>query len=206
MAIAAGKHITEPDKHGFQVRIVRKGVEYSRYFSHRSWGSKDKSFTAAQSWRDQQLVILGKRIKSMVTQNALTNNKTTGVRGVTKTIAFDRRRDMRYLVYQVHWKQKGEVKNRKFQVGKVDKVTADQELHAYRTALHFRKAYELCVLQDLDFDAEWYRDWKKYRLYEEPIELGPIKSASNTANKTEVELVANSSLRGQEQKSISSAA
>jgi len=30
------KHITEPDTFGFQVRIVRRGKEGSRYFSHKS--------------------------------------------------------------------------------------------------------------------------------------------------------------------------
>lgn len=181
MLIAPYKHITEPDKHGFQVRIVRKGKEHSRYFSHKSWGSKEKALTAAQSWRDQKLALFGKRIKSLVTQGALGNNKTTGVRGVTKNIATDRRRNVQYLVYQVHWKQKNKVKNRKFQVGAVAKVTADQELHAFRTALHFRKAYEVCVELDLDFDPAWYLDWKADRLYEKPIQMMPEKKINSAA-------------------------
>ena len=171
MRIAPLKHITEPDKHGFQVRIVRKGKEHSRYFSHSSWGNKDKSLAAAQSWRDQQLVFLGSRIKSLVDQAALTNNKSTGIRGVTKTVTLDKRRNKSYLVYQVHWKHKDVVKNKKFQVGSVDTVTADQEIHAFRTAVHFRKAYEMSVLEDLDFDSQWYQNWKTNRLYESPIQL-----------------------------------
>jgi len=171
LLIAPKKHITEPDKHGFQVRIVRKGKEHSRYFSHSSWGNKAKSLAAAQSWRDQQLALLGTRIKSQVGLGALTNNKSTGVRGITKTITLDKRRNKSYLVYQVHWKQNGVVKNKKFQVGAVDKVTADQEIHAFRTAVHFRKAYEMCVLDDLDFDSQWYQNWKESRLYDTPIEV-----------------------------------
>ncbi len=171
LIIAPLKHITEPDKHGYQVRIVRKGKEHSRYFSHSSWGSKAKALAAAQSWRDQQLVSLGSRIKSMVDRGALTNNKSTGVRGVTKTQTLDKRRNKSYLVYQVHWKQKGVVKNKKFQVGSVEKITADQDIHAFRTAVHFRKAYEMSVLEDLDFDPVWYQNWKKERLYDSPIDL-----------------------------------
>ena len=181
LEIAPLKHITEPDKHGYQVRIVRKGKEHSRYFSHKSWGNKAKSLVAAQSWRDQKLAILGKKIKSLVTQGPLNNNKTTGVRGVTKTITFDKRRDVHYLVYQVHWKQKGNVKNRKFQVGAVDNITPDQELHAFRTAMHFRKAYEMCVEMDIDFDSSWYSNWKKNRLYDMPLDISSSNKSLTVA-------------------------
>lgn len=181
MIIAPLKHITEPDKHGYQVRIVRKGKEHSRYFSHSSWGGKAKSLAAAQSWRDQQLVILGSRIKSLVDRGALTNNKSTGVRGVTKTRTLDKRRNTSYLVYQVHWKEKGVVKNKKFQVGAIGKVTADQDIHAFRTAVHFRKAYEMSVLEDLDFNPDWYRNWRKERLYDLPIEMSANKQGAVTS-------------------------
>jgi len=177
--MSSEKHVTEPDHRGYQVRIVRKGKEYSRYFSHNSWGSKKKSLEAAVSWRDQQLAFHGKKIKSLVSSGALVNNKSTGVRGVTKSISYDKRRDVHYLVYQVHWQQKGVVKNRKFQVGLASKVTADQELHTFRTALHFRKAYELSVEKDIDFYPEWYVNWKTSRLYEEPVEMASIPKSSD---------------------------
>ncbi|NOU22424.1 MAG: hypothetical protein HOO93_11690, partial [Methyloglobulus sp.] len=45
------KHITEPDVFGYQVRIVRRGKESSRYFSHKLWGSKNRSLKAAITWR-----------------------------------------------------------------------------------------------------------------------------------------------------------
>jgi len=56
--MAKNKHITEPDVFGFQVRIVRRGKESSRYFSHKLWGNKNKSLQAAITWRDQMLVVL----------------------------------------------------------------------------------------------------------------------------------------------------
>ena len=56
--MAKNKHITEPDVFGYQVRIVRRGKESSRYFSHKLWGNKIKSLNAAITWRDQMLVVL----------------------------------------------------------------------------------------------------------------------------------------------------
>jgi hypothetical protein len=46
VSMLKNKHITEPDVFGYQVRIVRRGKESSRYFSHKLWGSKTKSLKA----------------------------------------------------------------------------------------------------------------------------------------------------------------
>jgi len=58
LSMEKNKHITEPDVFGYQVRIVRRGKESSRYFSHKLWGNKGKSLQAAITWRDQMLVVL----------------------------------------------------------------------------------------------------------------------------------------------------
>ena len=64
--MAKNKHITEPDVFGYQVRIVRRGKESSRYFSHKLWGNKNKSLNAAITWRDQMLVVLkGSRFRDI---------------------------------------------------------------------------------------------------------------------------------------------
>lgn len=161
------KHITQPDKGGYQVRIVRQGKEYSRYFAHRAWGGKTKSLKAAESWRDQQLAVLGKAITHIIDGPALPNNKSTGIRGITKVIHHDKRRDTKSLVYQVHWKDHGKIKNKKFHVGRVEKVTADMDLHAFRTAIHFRKGYEASVKYNKDFDPEIYKNWRTERVYDD---------------------------------------
>ncbi|BCX88514.1 hypothetical protein MIN45_P0883 [Methylomarinovum tepidoasis] len=166
--MAEHKHITEPDPFGYQVRIVRRGVERSRYFSHKLWGGKRKSLQAAIRWRDQMLVILkGSRTRFMKTPR---NKISTGVTGVSRTIKYDKRKDKSYLCYTVFWIKDGKPRNKTFQVGNVKSVTADQELHAYRTAVAFRKAYEYAIDHDYPFDDTLFRNWKRIRLYEPPEE------------------------------------
>ncbi len=162
--MAEHKHITEPDPFGYQVRIVRRGVERSRYFSHKLWGGKKKSLKAAMDWRDQMLVILkGSRTRFMKTPR---NKVSTGVTGVSRTIKYDKRKDKSYLCYTVFWIKDGTPRNKTFQVGNVDTITADEELHAYRTAVLFRKSYEYAIDNDKYFDDSLFKNWKNVRLYE----------------------------------------
>ena len=162
--MAEHKHITEPDAFGYQVRIVRRGVERSRYFSHKLWGGKNKSLQAAINWRDQMLAILkGGRTRFMKTP---CNKISTGMTGVSRTIKYDKRKDKSYLCYTVFWIKEGKPRNKTFQVGNINTVTADQELHAYRTAVLFRKAYEYAIDNDRPFDDLLFKNWKNLRLYE----------------------------------------
>ncbi|OQK15431.1 hypothetical protein AU255_18355 [Methyloprofundus sedimenti] len=158
------KHITEPDSFGFQVRIVRRGKENSRYFSHKLWGSKNKSIKAAIAWRDQMLIVLkGSKTRFLKPPK---NKTTTGLTGVSRTIKFDRRKDKSYLCYTVFWVCNGKSKNKTFQVGNVETITADDELHAFRTARLFRSCYEYAIDNDLTFDDSQFAGWKKKRIYE----------------------------------------
>ncbi|MCK5354919.1 MAG: hypothetical protein KAJ63_07345 [Methyloprofundus sp.] len=160
------KHITEPDVFGYQVRIVRRGKESSRYFSHKMWGSKSKSLKAAIAWRDQMLIVLkGARTRFLKPPK---NKTTTGVTGVSRTIKYDYRKDKSYLCYTVFWIKAGKSRNKTFQVGNVEKVTADQELHAFRTAKLFRSCYEFAIDFDLPFEDGKFSGWKKIRLYDDP--------------------------------------
>ena len=160
------KHITEPDDRGFQVRIVRQKKEYSRYFSHTLWRSKKKALSAAIHWRDQLLVVLGKSQNTIgVSQSPLPTKKTTGVRGVSRSIGYDARRDYHYLEYQVHWRTDGRARNRTFYVGSLKNVTADQDFHAFRTAVLFRKEFEECFVNKKQFRPERYKNWKTERFY-----------------------------------------
>lgn len=162
--MAKHRHITEPDPFGFQVRIVRRGVEHSRYFSHKLWGGKKKALKAAIQWRDQMLIVLkGSRTRFMKTP---CNKLSTGVTGVSRTIKYDKRKDKSYLCYTVFWIKDGKPRNKTFQVGNVNTVTADQELHAFRTAVLFRKAYEYAIDNDYSFDDSLFANWKNQRLYE----------------------------------------
>lgn len=162
--MAKNKHITEPDVFGFQVRIVRRGKETSRYFSHKLWGSKTKSLKAAIAWRDQMLVALkGSRTRFLKPPK---NKTTTGITGVSRIVKFDHRKNKSYLCYTVFWVNNGKPKNKTFQVGNIDIITADDELHAFRTARVFRSCYEYAIDNDLPFQGEGFAGWKKLRIYE----------------------------------------
>ncbi|MEE9424308.1 MAG: hypothetical protein V3V18_04945 [Methylococcales bacterium] len=167
MAEAKYKQITEPDNKGFQVRIVRNKKEYSRYFSHQVWGGKRKSLSSAISWRDQMLIVFRERNKYRPDATIPSNKKSTGVTGVIKTVQFDKRRDVYYLVYSCLWYQNGNRHTKTFHVGRADKVSPDEELHAFRTAVLFRKEYEMFKDEGMEdrFSSDRYKLWKKERLY-----------------------------------------
>ncbi|NOQ17452.1 MAG: hypothetical protein GQ581_10375 [Methyloprofundus sp.] len=160
------KHITEPDAFGYQVRIVRRGKESSRYFSHKLWGGRSKSLAAAITWRDQMLVALkGSRTRFLKPPK---NKTTTGLTGVSRTIKYDKRKDKSYLCYTVFWVCDRKSKNKTFQVGNIETISPDDELHAFRTARIFRSCYEYSIDNDAPFDESLFAGWKKKRLYDEP--------------------------------------
>lgn len=165
------KHITEPDSFGYQVRIVRRGKETSRYFSHKLWGNKKRALNAAIAWRDQMLVVLkGSQIRFLKPPK---NKLSTGLTGVSRTVKYDHRKDKSYLCYTVFWIKNGKSSNKTFQVGNVDTINADDEFHAFRTARLFRSCYEFAIDNDAEFDYSLFRDWKSIRLYDDPY-LNPV--------------------------------
>jgi hypothetical protein len=117
--MAKNKHITEPDVFGYQVRIVRRGKESSRYFSHKLWGNRGKSLQAAIAWRDQMLVVLkGSKTRFLKPPK---NKTTTGVTGVSRTVKYDHRKDKSYLCYTVFWVCNGKSKKQNFSGGQCRK-------------------------------------------------------------------------------------
>jgi len=150
--MAEHRHITEPNKYEYQVRIVRNKSEFSRTFAHKQWGNKIKSLVAAKHWRDQMLISLG-----------ATEMKSVRV---YRSIEHDKRRDTRSVVYQAPWVDDGKKRSRKFWVGKIDKITPDMELHAFRSAMHFRAAFKLSCESSINFNPADYKNWRKERVYE----------------------------------------
>jgi hypothetical protein len=93
-------------------------------------------------------------------------NKTTAeVTDVSRTIKFDHRKNKSYLCYTVFWVDNSKSRNKTFQVGNVENVTADDELHAFRSACVFRSCYEYAIDNDLSFHGEVFAGWKKLRVY-----------------------------------------
>ena len=165
------KHITSPDPGGFQVRIVRNGKEHSRYFSHKQWGGREKALIRAQSWRDQMLVSLGKVNVKLTEKTILPTKRTTGIRGVSRSVQFDKRRGIHYLVYSVHWRRKGRPSTKTFYVGLIGQVDADEEFHAFRTAARFRWEYELSKEIGGQFYPERFKLWRSTKLYDEKLPI-----------------------------------
>lgn len=163
--MAKYRNITQPDDSGYQVRIVRRGKEYSKYFSHRLWGNERRSLQAAIHWRDQMDAVLLGRNKRFL--KVPSNKTSTGVTGVSRTIKHDQRKNADYLCYQVFWVNDGVAKNKTFQVGRAENVSPDDELHAFRTAVHFRTQYEYAIDNNLKFDDRDYAGWKKRKVYDE---------------------------------------
>lgn len=69
---------------GWGVRIVRDGVEHSKYFRFSDGGVR-KSMQRAEKWRDEQLKILGERQWHSGPRTRASNN-TSGVTGVSKNV------------------------------------------------------------------------------------------------------------------------
>lgn len=164
------KHITEPDKFGYQVRFMRRLVRYSKYFSFNQYGGRGKALSAAIAWRDETLRNIkasGKRAVKIPR-----NTTTTGITGVSRRIKSNHGRTKRYLCYTAFLVNNGKSSVRSLQVGNLDTISADDELHAFRTARLFRYLYELSIDEGVAFDPSIFRGWKKKRLYDD-IEVTP---------------------------------
>ena len=67
----------------------------------------------------------------------------TGIRGVSRTVKYDKRRDTYYVSYSAHFKNgDGSPNNKTFFVGDIERITESEELKALRAAKRFRKQYE----------------------------------------------------------------
>lgn len=156
-------HISQPDKNGLQVRITRRKIMYSRYFAFKTWGGPAATRAAARFDRDDKLNhMVGKQIRFV---NA-SKNESTGVTGISRCVRHDKRKDKSYMTFSVFWKLNGKNKTRTFQAGNVDSITDDDEAHAFRTAMHFRKNYEYCIDHNKFFNDLAYTQWQTKKLYE----------------------------------------
>lgn len=156
-------NITMPDAHGYQVRIVRAGKEHSRYFSTKVWGGENHALEAAINWRDMKRASLPRKVAA---ENQQPKNNSTGINGISKVVHYDKRRNTETLRYQVSYRTKDAKQSvRTFQVGHTNRLTTDDDLHAFKTAIAFRREYELARSLDEEFNAEKYSNWKNEKLY-----------------------------------------
>ncbi len=68
--------------HGYQVRIVRRGKEYSKLFSDRVHGGKDKALAKAQAYEKELLAKLPPLSREKTKPQ---RNNTSGILGVSRS-------------------------------------------------------------------------------------------------------------------------
>lgn len=158
----------KPD--GCQVKVSNDGGVFTRFYSYKEWGGVRKAVNAAIS-RRRQLKALSKPAP----EHRELERRTSPFEGVSWGCHRDKRRGRDVWRYQVFWRRCGKLKNKTFSLG--SDFTADQRLHAYRTAIQFLHEY---IMYGITFDAEKYRYWRTLRLYKEgtpPVPLDMWRSA-----------------------------
>lgn len=164
---------------GFQLYIKRGGIEYQPCYSIRAYGNRSKALEAVRSRRDQLLAVMPQQPRART--KPITGKRSTGVAGVSRRFAYDKRRNATYLRYDVHWRQGKIGRCRGFSVGRVEHVTPDLEFHAFRSAMHFRRIYMMCLEADIPFCPEWFDGWQDREVYHETY------GAISTEKESEVE-------------------
>lgn len=154
--------VSFPCDSGCQMRFIHQGVELGGYYAYSTYGGVREAVQAAIAdniaLRDQYRRRPDGR-RPYHFQRA--PHGTTGVVGVSCGPYHDPRRESEAYRYQVHWRRAGVQKSKTFHLS--SDATADQHLHAFRTALQFRKEWE--VFLD-EFDPTRYKLWRTHRLYE----------------------------------------
>lgn len=160
------RNITQPDSHGIQVRIQHNGKEISKYFSFSFWEEKPTrkhtvkaqklALKSAMKWRDDMKMVLAQDKKITFRSKPLSNNRSTGIVGVSRYKKHDRNKDCHYTVFSVSWCEfvNGRKKRRvtAFNAGRSDELTPEKEEEVLNRAVSFRKKWEECLTQELTFD------------------------------------------------------
>lgn len=128
-------NITNPMGTGYQVRVVRKGKLYEKYFAYREFdGNAIRALSAATKWRDQIKAkhrVMGERpVRS-----------NTGHRGISRVEQFNKRRGITYVVFTVYYpRSRHRWTNKIFFVGDIGLITERDEQRILKKAIAFRRA------------------------------------------------------------------
>ncbi|KMT67061.1 hypothetical protein [Catenovulum maritimum] len=151
--------ISFPSRSGCQMRFVRNGKDLGGFYSYKQWGSVNKAVEAAIS-KNRQLKALYP-ISKTNRKRKPKPDASCGFNGVGFREKLDKRRNKIERFYWASFKRNGKPAIKTFSLG-YKEFSADQQLHAYRTAIQFRKEWELL---DSEMKEEKYKDWQNKRLY-----------------------------------------
>jgi hypothetical protein len=121
--------------HGYEVRLMRRGETFHKFFGDVPNGGKRKALAAAREYRDKLAATLQPYSRKEVAQLKSKRN-TSGIVGIRLSEEVDRRgpNDLVYLYWVAQWSPKpGERKTRRFSVSKYG------EDEAFRLAQKARK-------------------------------------------------------------------
>ncbi len=120
--------------HGWQVRLSRKGISTSKFFSDGKCGGKRKALALAREFRDEAVATMPKLTRFEIAQRKTSRN-TSGVVGVHYSEANFRKRDKVYPTksWVATWSlSPGVARSRRFSVDKLG------EEKAFKAAVEFR--------------------------------------------------------------------
>lgn len=162
------RNITQPDEHGIQVRIQHHGKEFSKYFSFSFWEEKPTrkhtakaqklALKSAIKWRDDMRMVFAQDKKITFRKRPLSNNRSTGIVGVSRYKKQDRAKDGHYVIYSVSWCEliNGRRKRRvtAFNAGLASELTPEKEEQIKARAVAFRKRWEESLENEVPFDPK----------------------------------------------------
>lgn len=163
-------HLSEPYHGFFQVRIQRANRIITDSFSSADYSGRVGARNAAREWRDQMLARHEPvyAVKGSYARKIKPGKSSDLPPGVSRLEWMDpRSKDgLVYLRYQASWMTlDGRHRVKCFQVGRVDLISKEDEMHGEQTAIAFRKHWEYCWDMGKEFNRELYRHWKQSVLY-----------------------------------------
>ncbi|MCA9033798.1 MAG: AP2 domain-containing protein [Planctomycetaceae bacterium] len=143
MAENKNKNITRIDietagvgTHGYEVRVMRRGKAFHKFFNDRKFGGKRKALAAAREYRDELVARLPVQSRKALAKVKSSRN-TSGIVGVRLSEEVDRRgpNELVYHYWVAQWSPRpGVRRTRRFSVEKY----GDEE--AFRLAMKARRA------------------------------------------------------------------
>jgi hypothetical protein len=133
MIMKSISRIDQPHKnhHGYYVRVVFRGKQHSKFFGDRKHGGEEAALDAAIKYRNELEAELGKpRTDRVVVAPA--DKDRGGIRRYQKPTR--RNGKVHYSdVYEVSWcPEPGQVKRKRFYVGKLGEREAKRRAHEFR--------------------------------------------------------------------------